>query len=108
MRSISRTDANPIAQAMEFALIARVSLLRLSSLNVLESANPLTGRAGSRITQAANTGPANGPLPDSSTPPTQLSSFASIPNDPDFAYAETFRRQSYSGVLVRMVHISSA
>src|SRR5438445_2765612 len=54
--------------------MATVSLSRSGSVRVFESARPSIRWAGLSMTQAAHTGPANGPLPDSSTPQTRLNS----------------------------------
>ena len=67
-RSISSTEATATAQASARSRIATASASRVGSLSCLESASPSMGRAGSRITAAANTAPASGPRPASSTP----------------------------------------
>ena len=66
--SISCTDADPIAQHRARAQIWSNSRSRCKALSFLESASPVIGLRGSRITAAATTGPASGPRPASSTP----------------------------------------
>ena len=65
----TRQAALATAQATACSRIGSKSASRLASLSFLESFNPSTGRAGSNITAAAKTGPANGPRPASSIPP---------------------------------------
>jgi len=57
-----------MAHASALALICPASASRRSAVSFLESRKPLIGFSGSSITAAANTGPANGPRPASSTP----------------------------------------
>jgi len=67
--SISSTLAQAMAQASALSLIRIVSRSRSCELNILESAMPRGARrAGSNTTAAAQTGPASGPRPASSTP----------------------------------------
>ena len=66
--SISSTLLLAIAQAKALALISIAKASRFFSDSFLESARPVIGFLGSRITAAANTAPAKGPLPASSTP----------------------------------------
>ena len=73
MRSISSTSPHATHQASAFSRISRASASRFFAVSFLESANPSIGRAGSRITAAAQTGPARGPRPASSTPATYRS-----------------------------------
>ena len=68
MASISSTVASAIAQASAFSRISMASRSRRAAESFFESARPTIGRAGSRITAAATTGPASGPRPASSTP----------------------------------------
>ena len=55
-------------QAFASLTIISKSSSRTLALNFFESFNPTMGRLGSRITAAATTDPAKGPLPASSTP----------------------------------------
>src|SRR6266550_772823 len=69
MRSISRTDAAPRANATARSRILAASRTRCSCVNRLESSTPAIARfSGGIITAQATTGPAIGPLPTSSTP----------------------------------------
>src|SRR4051812_37942670 len=68
MRSMSSTPIVTILNAMARSRIRAASTSRRSGVSTLESASPLMRRAGSRITAATTTGPANGPRPASSTP----------------------------------------
>jgi len=74
MRSISAALASAMHQASAFSLISAASASRRFSVSFLESLRPAIGRAGSRITAAAVTGPASGPRPASSMPQTRPSS----------------------------------
>src|SRR6185312_1884484 len=75
--SIPSRSAHATAQAMHRARMSVARRSRSSGVRVLESARPRIRRLGSRMTAAATTGPARGPLPASSTPATRLSSTAS-------------------------------
>src|SRR5689334_4062206 len=66
--SISPTLAEATAQASARPRISTARRSRAASVSCLESASPSMGRAGSSITAAANTLPARGPRPASSTP----------------------------------------
>src|SRR5579859_3880292 len=72
-RSISSTVANATDQAVARSLMRSARSSRRSGVSTFESARPLMRRAGLRITAAAWTGPASGPLPASSTPQTSSS-----------------------------------
>ena len=56
------------ADSQRLRLDISASSARRAAVNFLESRKPPIGRAGSRITAAAMTGPARGPRPTSSTP----------------------------------------
>src|SRR5919198_128062 len=60
----------PIAMARSW--ISAKSSSRRSTVRSFESATPRTRRAGSRMTAAATTAPANGPRPASSRPATRV------------------------------------
>ena len=63
------SDIQAMAQASALRLdLSGASSSRLASVSFFESRRPSSARAGSRITAAANTGPASGPRPASSTP----------------------------------------
>src|SRR4029079_7706742 len=79
MASISSTLANATAQATARSRMRPASSSRRSAVSTFESARPFPRRAGSRITAAAYTGPASGPLPASSTPQTTSLSALAIP-----------------------------
>ena len=66
--SISSTLAHAIEQHRALAWISSKSCSRRVALSFLESASPLMGCRSSKMTAAANTGPASGPRPASSTP----------------------------------------
>ena len=66
--SISATSASAIAHASARSRITTASSSRRGADSSLESRSPAIGRAGSRITAAATTGPASGPRPASSIP----------------------------------------
>src|ERR1041385_1054969 len=71
MRSISRTEAAPTAQARALLRIWTASFARCRELRSLESRRPRMGRCpGGKTTAAATTGPAMGPRPTSSIPAT--------------------------------------
>ena len=66
--SISSTLAHATDHASARSLIRGARASRFFAVNFFESASPSIGRSGSRITAAAQTGPASGPRPASSTP----------------------------------------
>ena len=68
--SISRAEAKPTPQAIARALISGSSAIRRFSVRALESSMPGGRSSGFRITAPAETGPAHGPRPASSTPQT--------------------------------------
>src|SRR5688572_16801651 len=80
-RSISSTLACATALASARSTTMRANASRCSALSSFESLRPLIARAGTRITAAANTGPASGPRPASSTP--QMLSAAAIDDAQD-------------------------
>src|SRR5690606_19318630 len=66
--SISATLALAIHQASARSRTSKASSSRRAAVNFLESLSPTIGASSSRMTAAANTGPARGPRPASSTP----------------------------------------
>jgi hypothetical protein len=74
MVSISWCEHSAMAQARACSRMMGASSSRRASVSFLESRRPSIGRFGSRMTAAANTGPASGPRPASSTPQTMSSS----------------------------------
>src|SRR5439155_22529515 len=64
------TEAKPMPQATARALIFGSRASRSAAVRRLESSRPATPRRLERITAAADTGPAHGPRPASSTPHT--------------------------------------
>ena len=66
--SISCTEALAIAQAAARQRISIASSSRREGESFFESASPLIASSSRNTTQAANTGPASGPRPVSSTP----------------------------------------
>src|SRR5690554_4285291 len=66
--SISATLALAMHQARARSRISTANASRRAALRRLESFRPSIGLVSSRITAAANTGPARGPRPASSTP----------------------------------------
>ena len=75
--SISPTSALPIDHASEYNLIFFDKNKRRLAVNFFESQRLSIGLFGSKITAAATTGPASGPLPTSSTPATKSALFIS-------------------------------
>ena len=71
-RSISSTVACATQNASALALIWSYKKFRCLALSFFESAKPGLGSKSSKITAAAKTGPASGPLPASSTPATKV------------------------------------
>ena len=71
--SISSHEHSAIAQASAYSRICGASSSRRASVSFFELRRPSIGRFGSRMTAAANTGPASGPRPASSTPQTMSS-----------------------------------
>ena len=68
--AISAAEAKPTAQATALAFISTSRASRRLADSFLESFRPLGTLLGWRITAAADTGPAQGPRPASSTPHT--------------------------------------
>src|ERR1700739_2160328 len=99
--AISSTEAKPTAQAMATALISTSSTSRALAVSFLESSIPLGSLREGRITAAAETGPAHGPRPASSTPQTGPApqSFSSVRLGPiGFGLGGLFlRRPAHAG-----------
>ncbi len=81
LQDVERVDLGDVrrrrrAHASALARISTASRARAAPDSSFESRRPAIGRAGSRITAAATTGPASGPRPASSTPAT--SSIAAV------------------------------
>ena len=70
-RSIVSWSTTPTPTASARSWITAKSSSRRSGVRSLESARLATRRSGARITAAATTGPASGPLPASSIPATR-------------------------------------
>ena len=69
-RSISETEACPIPISA-CASISRRTRIRAAAVSRFESSTPAASQPRSSTTAAANTGPAQGPRPTSSTPHTR-------------------------------------
>jgi hypothetical protein len=68
--SISSTSTNATLQAAAFCLISFASFSREAGSSFFESSMPIIRVPGFKITAAAQTGPASGLIPASSTPAT--------------------------------------
>ncbi len=92
MRSISSTLASPTPMAIARARISLSSLARSSASRSLESLTPSIRSRGGRMTAAATTGPASGPMPTSSTP--AMRTIPRVQCSSSMARSDSIRRSS--------------
>src|SRR5580693_5652610 len=100
-RSISATHALPMAHAAARTLTISAISKRRSARTSLESLRPLMRSGSVATTQAATTGPASGPRPTSSTPPTKRKPLARAATSNWCRRCNRRRSRSYAFLLLR-------
>src|SRR5579885_3162128 len=104
-RSISSTLASPTAQAVQSVRICSAIRARRSGRTCLESFNPRIIIGCAATTHAATTGPASGPRPTSSMPPTKTKPFSRAAFSNAWRRCSLRRSRSYAFLALRCLGV---